>query len=664
MLTLSEQGIIDAIENGETFEATLTDGSLTIRIQEYTPFLCTAIHAGHQMSDNFLTKCALNDAQRLLEEDPYTEQLIESFPITLSAGKSRYEYDLNRGPDVCIYDIAWGQSVWNTPLDDNEIRQARFEHARYFRILNTLLQVLEQRFGACLLIDLHSYNWQVRTYDSPPTFNIGTHYIDTKRWNRLITGFESHLAKIELPNIDTTVGKNAVFEGKGFQAQYVRSRFDNTLVIPLEIKKIYMDETTGEVFPLVLDNLGRGLHLAVLATAAAFSKKLNRAKIKLKNLQSPHIDPVVLSVDKALFRLAKGIETLHYVNPINIQQEKKRFFGQQNYNPQFKYRQLRLDPYEFREKLYRLPVSQIQDPLLRALYRGVVDSYATKVEMLTTVGTPQFIYNSLRYYGEPNTKDIDNALFLLHAAKLPEELANDDRYSAGEAKIMFEQAAERFELQCKVGLSSRLVAKAMVDNSKKTLLLNRNANLTMLEINALIHHELGVHMVTTANALAQPLKLFRLGLPGNTYTQEGLAILSEYLSGNLDLNRLKQLSLRVLAVKMMLDGKDFCGTYRRLTDDYSIDKEDAFNLTMRVYRGGGFTKDYLYLSGFRDVTKLYRNRNILPLLIGKTDTHSLPTLDSMLERGILNQPKYITPALKENLYQENPVLDYLVGSIN
>ncbi len=44
------------------------------------------------------------------------------------------------------------------------------------------------------------------------------------------------------------------------------------------------------------------------------------------------------------------------------------------------------------------------------------------------------------------------------------------------------------------------------------------------------------------------------------------------------------------------------------THQASVD--ESFNLTMRVFRGGGFTKDYLYLSGFRDMVTLYRAQDV------------------------------------------------------
>lgn len=663
MQTLSEQEILTAIEAGETFEATLKDDSLIVRISEYVPHVCTANHGGHQLRQDLVDHCLLDKKQRLREEDPFTDQLIDSFPVVLIAKDSRYEYDLNRDPQECIYGTAWEQKVWKRPLTSAQKNISIAKHASYYRILKTLITALEKKFGGCVLFDVHSYNWQIRHYEQAPVFNIGTEQIDVSRWRQPLAILEKNLAAIELPNIETQVERNTVFHGRGYQSGFVRTHFDNTLVIPIEIKKVFMDEENGEPFPLVLEQLQHGLHLALLETAAAFNKKLKRSKLKRADLQTSDIEPIVLTVDKALYRLAKNIDTLHYVNPINIQQEKRRFLSRKAYIPEFRYRQLRLDPYDFREKLYKLPVSQIQDPLIRGLYRSVVDNYATKVELLANIGTPQFLYNSLRYYGEPSITDKANARFILHASEWKTLQDTNNRLDTEEAKIIFEQAAEKYGLDCRVIISSRIVAKAMLDNSRRALLLNRNARLTPFEIEALIHHELGVHMVTTVNAIAQPLHVLKLGLPGNTYTQEGLAILSEYLSGNINLDRLKQLSLRVLAVDMMIDGMDFRTVYTRLREEHDIAADDAFSLTTRVFRGGGFTKDYLYLSGFRDLVALHKSKDITALLVGKTGLQFIDTLDSMIQRGNLQRPKHLPPALASQLTKPDPVLDHLVASI-
>ncbi len=664
MLTLSEAEVLSRIETGETFSAELDDGSLRITIQEYLPYLCTAIHAGHQLRPELEQRCLLDDSERLREEDPWTDEFIDSFPITLVAHDSRYEYDLNRDEHNCIYTTAWEQRIWRREPTKTQQRHSVEKHRRYYRILHALVSAISSRFGNCLLIDVHSYNWKVRPYPQAPVFNIGTAQIDLHRWGRLISLFEKSLRAITLPNLDTDVKRDTVFKGLGYQAHYVKAHFPNALTVPLEVKKVYMDEESGERYPLVLEQLQQGLHHAILDVAAAFSRRIGKTKLKPENLVASNLDLVAVKVDRALFKLAKSIDTLHYVNPINLQQEKRRFLGRRGYEPGFHYRQLRLDPFEFREKLYKLPVSEISDPPLRELYRQVVDSFATKIELLSTVGTPQFLYNSLRYYGEPSPNDKANAEFLLHATELPNQVVEAKSITAQEAKHRFEETAERLGYPCRVQLSSRIVAKAMVDNNRRALLINKSAFLSPTEFNALVEHELGVHMATTLNARAQPLKVLTLGLPGNTYTQEGLAILAEYYSGNINLQRLKFLGLRVLAVEMMCSGMSFHVVYSRLTNEHGLNADQAFNLTTRVFRGGGFTKDFLYLKGFHDMLLLARSRDIASLFTGKTSSRFIDTLDGLLAREILKPPQH-KPRLLNEIHQlaENPIMDYLVSCI-
>lgn len=103
MQKLSEQEIIHRIESGQTFECEPLDGSFLLKIESYTPVVCAAVHAGNKFRTSLIAKCALLDEERLYEEDPFTDQLIQAMPITLIAQDSRYEYDLNRPIANCIY---------------------------------------------------------------------------------------------------------------------------------------------------------------------------------------------------------------------------------------------------------------------------------------------------------------------------------------------------------------------------------------------------------------------------------------------------------------------------------------------------------------------------------------------------------------------------------
>uniref|UniRef100_UPI00131C3020 tyrosine/phenylalanine carboxypeptidase domain-containing protein n=1 Tax=Thaumasiovibrio occultus TaxID=1891184 RepID=UPI00131C3020 len=194
-------------------------------------------------------------------------------------------------------------------------------------------------------------------------------------------------------------------------------------------------------------------------------------------------------------------------------------------------------------------------------------------------------------------------------------------------------------------VDDNMIANALVSGT--TVKINSTANVPAIEANALAHHELGVHLVTTLNARAQPLKILSLGCPVNTMTQEGMAILSEYLAGHLSIKRLKMLALRVLAVESMIKEKSFRHTFMMLHEQYGVEKNTAFTITARVFRGGGFTKDYLYLKGFHQVLHAYEEeKDFLNLLCGKTALVHLPEISRLVDKGIFIPPLNITPSFK------------------
>jgi uncharacterized protein (TIGR02421 family) len=661
MQRLSEAEIFEKLDAGEFFECESQDGGFILKVEAYTPAICAAIHAGHNLRTRLLPLCNLDEDERLQEEDPFTDQFINAMPITLIAQDSRYEYDLNRPLSRCIYRQAWGKKVWRKALPAKERAVSIAKYQLFYRVLDALISSVEERFGAALVFDIHSYNHLERD-ELTPTFNLGTEQIDCDRWKNVIATLLARLPHIELPNMPVVVESDRVFYGRGHLISHLNGHFENTLVLPLEIKKIFMDELNGEPYPLVMQALSQQFKECLTYTSADFSRRYTSKRRAVKtDMLTEKMDAAILRVDGALYKLARGLETLHYINPINIQTEKRNFFRNNgNYQPEFRYRQLNIDPFSFKQELYRLPVDTIRDPGIQSLYRDVIDGLGDKIDLLAKAGTPQFVYESLKYYGEPSVTDEYNANFLLHAEKFEE--ISTEACSTDELVDRFEAAANQWNMKCKVETSSRLVASAMVSNSRKTVILAKELNLPHQEASALVHHELGVHMATTLNSDAQRLKVFSLGLPGNTLAQEGLAILNEYQSGNMTLERLKGLALRVLAVKKMLEKGDFRHTYSYLYEQQGMSSNDAFKLSVRVHRGGGFTKDFLYLNGVSQALYLARDRDIRNLYVGKTGFDYLPIIDEMVARQLVVPPQYVPEYLEAPIHN-SPVMDYLMGCI-
>ena len=661
MQILSEKEIIRLINRQESFSALVESGAFSIRIDRYVPAIFTAIHAGNTIQEHLQGKLALEEKERRYEEEPFTGAMLASFPIVLEGLESRFQYDLNRPLDTAIYEEARGKKVWNVALTAKERQESIQRHQSYYKVIHALISVLEKKFHRCIVYDLHSYNHKRLALDAP-LFNIGTHFIDKALFQPVLNHLKRQLVKTEFLNLENRVAFDAVFSGKGYQAAFIHKQHSRSLCVPLEVKKVYMDETTGELYPLMLEEITGALKQALSYNGAYFSRKFTQKKVVRSNFFAEESSKVIQRVDTALYRVAKGIDTLRYINPVNLAKEKKAFFAKNgNYTPQFRYRQLKIDPFAFRKRLYAIPVDTIQDVTIRQLYRNTIDMLAQKIDLLTTIGTDSFLYNSLRFHGEPSDNDISLARFLLAAPAVPEE-HDQVLLSARECVAAFKDAERDYSFEFQVELSRRLVARAMVASAKRKVLINSSAQFTEVEIQGLIHHELGVHMVTTCNAKEQSLKIFRLGLPGNTETQEGLALMSEYLSGNLTLARLQTLAHRVVAVHMMVKNYDFSRTCKNLVDDFGLSKDDAFNLTVRVYRGGGFTKDYLYLTGLRKVLDLYRSGVDLGLLfVGKTSINYLDTIKEMSIREVVTQPRH-TPRAWQMQQTNSPILDYLLSS--
>ena len=664
MQTLSEQACINAIENEECFHASVAGNAFVLKIESYSFFIGTAIHNGHHLRSELIKKCRLSEKERLHEEDPFTGEFISPMPISLIANDSRYEYDLNRSPDGCIYEVAWGKTVWEKKLSKKARKLSLKKYRVFYTILETLVRKLEGMHGSCLIYDIHSYNYKRIKGGGPPVFNIGTEQLDRTKWGSVIDHWEKTLNTCNLPNLECNASIDKVFKGNGYMATFIRDHFKNTLVLPTEIKKVFMDERNYDVYHLVLAELKEAFKQLMLENALFFSKQHTKKQHLSKTvLLSAKIEPAVLKVDKALYRLCKRIETLTYINPKNLVGEKKRFYSRKyNYNPVFTYHHLNINPSELREKLYRLPVDRITDISIQKLYRDVIDSYSTKIDLLSNVGSEKFLYNSLLYYGEPDKDDIKAAHFILFAKEF--EPFEKQLISSEKARTIFIAAAKDYGIKCRVVVTNKIIASVMVNNARKAILINKSERFNTIQMNSLINHELGVHMLTTANSELQQLKIFRLGLPGNTYSQEGLAVLSEYLTGNLSLTRLKTLALRVIAVKMMVKNYDFSRTFKILRQDFNLGREEAFKITARSYRGGGFTKDFCYLRGLLDALRLYNKENLDSLFIGKTSLKYFNVINEMIERKMVSRPRFLPLFLQDGQrYQGNQILDYLIHSV-
>ena len=107
--------------------------------------------------------------------------------------------------------------------------------------------------------------------------------------------------------------------------------------------------------------------------------------------------------------------------------------------------------------------------------------------------------------------------------------------------------------------------------------------------------------------------------------------MTEYLVGGLSRPRIRLLAARVVAADLLLQGASFLETFRVLDNDYDFSQRAAYTITMRVFRGGGLTKDAVYLRGLVEVLNYFASGGDLePLLVGKVASEHIGLIRELL----------------------------------
>jgi len=175
-----------------------------------------------------------------------------------------------------------------------------------------------------------------------------------------------------------------------------------------------------------------------------------------------------------------------------------------------------------------------------------------------------------------------------------------------------------------------------------------------LDKDQLLFHEAMVHTATQLNGRKQTnLQSLGLGAPRTTRTQEGIAVLAELVTNSIDLQRLQRIALRVIGVKMALDGADFIDLFKFFLEAGQSDIESVKS-AQRIFRGGAvkggvvFTKDAVYLQGLLEVHTFLRvairdnhPQMVSNLFAGRLTLGDAVRMNELFESGWLNAPTYI-----------------------
>ena len=238
----------------------------------YGPVIAAAVHNGHDLRPEVRALMALDDAERLHDEDPYTGRWTEVGDSSVVLARSRFEIDLNRSRGLAIYlepEHAWGLQVWRTRPPAGVVERSLGMYDAFYREMRDVFIRAERAFGAFVVFDLHTYNHRQDGADRPadqagnPDINVGTGRMPRERWARLVDRFIAELAEQDIDGEPLDVRENVRFRG-GYFPRWVHENFPTTgCALAIEVKKTFMDEHTGELDHARWTAIGQALKAAV-----------------------------------------------------------------------------------------------------------------------------------------------------------------------------------------------------------------------------------------------------------------------------------------------------------------------------------------------------------------------------------------------------------------
>lgn len=420
------------------------------------------------------------------------------------------------------------------------------------------------------------------------------------------------------------------------------------LLIGISVPRVYQEPVSGKAFAIFFRKF-----------KAKFSDTIKKAVFEFIRVQTSNefehylmlgktnLDNLIRFADQQLADISERMNFLMRVTPVNDDHEWEAFRKSHfTKAPKFSYRLIALDPEAEKRKLYKIRLEKIDDPTLAHIFRDKRLELEKQLTMLEERETRSFRYIGQSLYGDIDPAELDIAKHLLNQEARHE--ASGELVDAQTFAQHAQEEMDRYRLQFP-GMDIKIQIRKDISGvmvSKAHLLIGENFTLPKRRIEALVQHEVGTHVVTYCNGYQQPLKQMYAGLAAYDQLQEGLAVLSEYLVDGLTIDRLRVLAGRVVAVNSMINGAEFIETFRLLHKIWDFEPKAAYNITMRVYRGGGLTKDSVYLTGFiRLLQYLEKKGDWEVLYTGKFHLKHVPVIEELMHRNILKKP-YIGPTLR------------------
>lgn len=331
---------------------------------------------------------------------------------------------------------------------------------------------------------------------------------------------------------------------------------------------------------------------------------------------------------------------LNFPKPLNLQEEKQKFFEMlkigEIYNPQIKYNFKLFDEKKIVE-LKNLKFPKVNDIFgFKKLYDERLKTKIYEIECHKTWGTTLSSNYVKKYRGEPNGLLLLKAKIYCKSYKrqkvkytriTPSEIAKELK------KYVFDLTGNHLDV-----IFTDIQSKVNISPTNKEIKINPNEKFTSLDLKRLKVHEIGTHYIRYFNTRQYIPKILKSGTSNYIETEEGLAAYMEELMGVSSKAQIYIYAGRVIGTYYALR-KSFYEVFHILKK-YGFKDSDAFAITYRAKRNlcdtslkGGFTKDYVYFSGYEKVKNYVKKNDIRDLFIGKIKIGDVKILRKFIDKN-------------------------------
>ncbi len=225
-------------------------------------------------------------------------------------------------------------------------------------------------------------------------------------------------------------------------------RASGVLLIGLEVPGFFLDPG-GRPFPAVLRRLQHDLGRALQQAAFEFATvQTNLRPEHFRALGPRRLLKATRQADRRLAEIAGRIDYLLAITPLNTEAAWAEFRESGfSVDPTFHYRPLTVDPDLLKRALYAVPIEEVEDPTLAAIFRAQRQYLDRQVSLLEDRGSDAFLPTSLQLFGG----------------------VEDDLYRLAESVLTTIRGWQLAEGDCEVAPVPCLGAAAFADRARREL---------------------------------------------------------------------------------------------------------------------------------------------------------------------------------------------------